>query len=99
MVVVAVLDGGAGGFLGADRILDVEAVMGPLASPVRATGHGQAVIGSGVALGRAPGGVEVVLGPGPMQRRREALAVDKDHVVALAVPVEEVEPHRAKVVD
>ena len=42
---------------------------------------------------RRPRRVEVVLGPGAVERRRPALAVDEEHVVALAVP------HRARAVD
>ncbi len=44
-----------------------------------------------VWLGRAPGCVEVVFGARAVQSRRPGLAVDEDHVVAFAVPVEGVE--------
>src|SRR5262249_26310977 len=48
---------------------------------------GEAVVRRGVLLRRTEGEAEVVLGAGAVQARRPRLAVDEDHVVALAVPV------------
>src|SRR2546423_309697 len=67
---VAVLDAHPDGLAKAHRILDVEAVHRGLSPPVRPGRHGEPVIGRVVLLGRTPGGVEVVLRAGPMQRRR-----------------------------
>src|SRR5581483_6760387 len=90
LVVVAGLDRDADLALEPDRVLDVEAVERVLAAPRPRFGpavHGQAVVRGAVLLLRAEGGAEVVLGPGAVEARRPGLAVDEDHVVALAVPV------------
>src|SRR5262249_52892989 len=76
--------------LESDGILDVEAIHRVLAAPrpgAVAAVDGDSVVGRAVLLARAKGGAEVVLGPRTVQARRPGLAVDEDHVVALAVPV------------
>src|SRR5699024_4820135 len=69
------------------RVPDVEPVQRDLPAPARSSRQGQPVIRGAVTLTRTPRGVEVVLGSRAMQARRYRLAVDEDHVVALAVPV------------
>src|SRR5262245_34600311 len=89
-VVVTGLDRDPNRLLEANRVFDVEAVHRVLPAPrpcVGAAVHGDAVIRRRVFLRRAEGGVEVVLGAGAVQARRPGLAVDEDHVVALAIPV------------
>src|SRR5262249_46750122 len=81
------LDADPDGSLDRPGIFDMEPVQADLAAPVVATRQGDAVIRGVVGLGGAPGGVEIVLGSGAVQRGRPALAVDENHVIALAVPV------------
>src|SRR4051794_29261768 len=45
------------------------------------------MIGRRIGLIGAPRGIEIVLGAGAVQAGRKRLAVNEDHVVALAVPV------------
>src|SRR3954470_1694174 len=75
------------GFPEVDRILDVEAIQGAPPGPVRPARERDPAVRPGERLRRAPGVVEVVLGARAVEARRKRLAVDEDHVVALAVPV------------
>src|SRR3954447_16585907 len=84
---VAVLDAHSDGALEDNGVLDVEAVEADRAGPIAAARERDPVVRRAVALRRAPGGVDVVLGAGAVQGRRPLVAVDEDHVVALAVPV------------
>src|SRR5262245_9975398 len=89
-VVVTGFDGDQNRLLEANRVFDVEAVHRVLPAPrprLGAAVHGDAVLRRRVLLRRAESGVEVVLGAGAVQPRGPGLAVDEDHVVALAVPV------------
>src|SRR5947199_2097951 len=82
-----VLDADPDGALERHGIFDMEAVQADLSAPVVTTRQGDAVIRRVVALGRAPGGVEVVLGARAVERWRPLLAIDEDHVITLAVPI------------
>src|SRR5918997_1180389 len=68
-------------------IFDVEAVQADGSAPVVAARKGDAVIWRVVGLGRAPRGVEVVLGAGAVEGGWPLVAVNENHVIALAVPV------------
>ena len=107
-----------------DRVLDVETIERYRVHPVRATTRYDAMVGAIIDLGRAPGAVKVVFGPGTMQGGRPSvirgrrgfgprsddrsgrlarnirltacirnnkswLAINKDHVVTLSIPIPE----------
>ena len=63
---VAMFDRNANLFFKDDRVLDVETVDGDRVHPVRATAGDDAMVGTVIDLGRAPGAVKVVFGPGTM---------------------------------
>ena len=87
LVGVAVLDADPYRLPERYRVLYVKAVVAYLPAPVLFAFERDPVIRRGVPLVRAPGGVEVVLGTGAVQRGRPAFSVYKDHVVSLSVPV------------
>ena len=52
-----------------DRILDMKTIDGYRVSPILAATRDDAMIGAVIDLGRAPGAVKIIFGPGPMQGR------------------------------
>src|SRR5271157_6371589 len=88
MIGVPMLDGHANRLLKGDGALDVPAVEAPTASqPFRINNIGRAVVHvvEGLAA-KVPGAVVVVLGSGAIDGGHR-VAVDEDHIVALAEPL------------
>ena len=93
VVVVPVLDGVAAGLFEVDGVGDVEAVEMGAPQPARFIVHpGIAKVRMLEQLLGRPRGVEIVLSAGAVQRGL-GIAIDENHLVALAVP------HRARTID
>src|SRR5262249_41502500 len=86
VVGVAVLDGPAQRAREADRIAHEPAIGADQPRVVGRLDEMEARIRPGILLRRARAAAEDLLGAGAVDRRRPGLAVDENHVIALAVP-------------